>query len=242
MRQTKLANRTRRGGFVLILVLFVLLALFALTAPFLATARNADAASHFEANDVQVRLALDGAGRHARYTLGGTHPALDETPYFDSEEELSGRAEFPKDMFDAADPDGVAFGIEATDVAGLIDINSASPHVLSNLLGTTARLGEPIESDASSFRVSNPGAFAPESGISIDGELIRLAPPDEDERLSLQVAERGLGTTQDGEGVWQTTGPAPPTYPELLGVPVTCQSIRPVSAFRAQPMLSRAAT
>ncbi|MEM9378840.1 MAG: hypothetical protein AAGB93_02745 [Planctomycetota bacterium] len=206
-----LARRTRRGGFVLILVLFVLLALFALTAPFLATARNADAASHFEANDVQVRLALDGAGRHARYSLGNTHPALDETPYFDSLEELRVRAEFPEELFDAADAEGVAFGIEAMDLAGLIDVNSASPHVLSNLLGTTARLGEPIESDASSFRVSNPQAFAPESVIVIDGELIRLAPPDEEERLSLQVAERGLGTTQDDEGVWQTTGPAPPS-------------------------------
>lgn len=84
------------GGFVLLVVLFVLLALFALTAPFLGTARNADAASHFDKDAAQLRLALDGAGRHARFQLGGSHIAVDPTPYFDDESRANRRGGLPR--------------------------------------------------------------------------------------------------------------------------------------------------
>ena len=77
-----------RDGFVLLAVLFVLLALFALSAPFLATARNADAASQHASDRVQLGLALDGAARRGRSGLQATHPAIDETPYYDGLDEL----------------------------------------------------------------------------------------------------------------------------------------------------------
>ena len=101
---------------MLVLVLFILLALFALTAPFLATGRNADAASEFEKNDVQLRLALDAAGRHTRLSLDQTHPALDPTPYFDGLDEVQVSMDFPAGVFDPADPNGVAFGLGVVDV------------------------------------------------------------------------------------------------------------------------------
>ncbi|MEC8493768.1 MAG: hypothetical protein VXZ39_02525, partial [Planctomycetota bacterium] len=61
-----------RDGFVLLAVLFVLLALFALSAPFLATARNADAASQHASDRVQLGLALAGAARRGRSGLQAT--------------------------------------------------------------------------------------------------------------------------------------------------------------------------
>ena len=71
------------------IVLFVLLALFVLTAPFLSTARNAARASRHVADDAETRLALDAAARQARARLDASHPSTDTTPYFDDLEELS---------------------------------------------------------------------------------------------------------------------------------------------------------
>ena len=105
------------GGFVLLVVLFVLLALFALTAPFLGTARNADAASHFDKDAAQLRLALDGAGRHARFQLGGSHIAVDPTPYFDDEAELTVKVDFPAGTPGVSDPNGVAWDVDSWDLA-----------------------------------------------------------------------------------------------------------------------------
>ena len=198
-------------GFVLVLVLFILLALFALTAPFLATARNADAASEFEKNDVQLRLALDAAGRHARLSLDQTHPALDPTPYYDGLDEVQVSMDFPAGVFDPADPNGVAFGLGVVDVAGLVDLNSASPHVLGNLLGQVARLGAPTSGSGDSLTLAGGSDFAPGTVVSVDGELIRLGDPDKKDESAQMVSERGLGTVQDDEGAWQTTGPRPPS-------------------------------
>ncbi|MEM9800514.1 MAG: hypothetical protein AAGA20_09310 [Planctomycetota bacterium] len=203
--------RRARGGFVLVLVLFVLLALFALTAPFLATARNADAASDFETNDVQLRLALDGAARHARYELASTHPAVDETPYFDGLDELAVETNFPPELLDHADPGGVAWDAEATDLSGRIDLNSAPPQVFANLLGAVSRLARPVTPDQMKLEVNSADPFETGYAVSLNGELIRLGELDEDTPRALVVDERGLGTIQDDEGRWQTTGPVPPS-------------------------------
>ncbi len=209
--RTPITTDRAEQGFVLVLVLFILLGLFALTAPFLATARNADAASEFEKNDVQLRLALDAAGRHARLSLDETHPALDPTPYFDGLDEIEVSMDFPRDVFDPADPNGVGFGLDVVDVAGLVDVNSASPHVLGNLLGQVARLGAPTSGGGDSLTLAGGTEFAPGTVISVDGELIRLAEPDKKEEGAQLVSERGLGTVQDDEGAWQSTGPRPPS-------------------------------
>ncbi|MDG1049479.1 MAG: hypothetical protein P8R46_04660, partial [Planctomycetota bacterium] len=203
---TSSLSRRAEGGFVLVLVLFILLALFALTAPFLATARNADAASEFEVNDVQLRLALDAAGRHARISLDETHPALDPTPYYDGLDELDVTMEFPVEVLDPADPNGVAFGLSVVDVAGLVDLNSASPQVLGNLLGQVARLGAPTSGGGDSLNLAGGGGFDPGTVVSVGGELLRLAGLDEKEQGVQMVSERGLGTVQDSEGAWQSTG------------------------------------
>lgn len=197
------------GGFVLIAVLLVLLALFALSAPFLGTARNASASSEYSANDTRVRLALDGAGKHARVALERSHPALDATPYFDDLTELGVPIEALDGFPDPTDPNGVAWGAEAVDVAGFIDLNSASPQVLANLLGGVARLAKPVNSGDSDIPVTSPDAFPDGSVIAVNGELIRLGAPDEERQLT--ASQRGLGTVQDDEGNWQTTGPAPPS-------------------------------
>ncbi|MFT7170408.1 MAG: hypothetical protein ACI80K_003557, partial [Paracoccaceae bacterium] len=204
--------RCREEGFVLLMVLFVLLALFALTAPFLATARNADAASHFDKDGAQLRLALDGASRHARYSLQGTHPAIDRTPYFDGPDELAVVIDFPDGTKGVNDVNGVAWDVEASDLAGRIDLNSAPPQVLANLLGAVGRLSEPAGGGDPAVKVSDPSLFQPGEVLVIEGEIVMLG--DADEKLnrtgSLKVAQRGVGAVQDRDGKWDTTGPLPP--------------------------------
>ena len=102
-----------RDGFVLLAVLFVLLALFALSAPFLATARNADAASQHASDRVQLGLALDGAARRGRSGLQATHPAIDETPYYDGLDELDVDVAASEGYPDPHDAEGVAWDAEA---------------------------------------------------------------------------------------------------------------------------------
>ena len=71
--------RQTRGGFVMISVLFVLVALLILVAPFLMTSRNANHHSMQLADRAQERLALDSAARHARNHLAYTH-SLNSSP------------------------------------------------------------------------------------------------------------------------------------------------------------------
>ncbi|MEM8712283.1 MAG: hypothetical protein AAGG01_15135, partial [Planctomycetota bacterium] len=209
-------RRLRAGaperGFVLLVVLFVLLALFALTAPFLGTARNADAASHFDADDAQLRLALDGAGRHARYSLEGTHPAVDPTPYFDGGDELGIPIRFPEGTPGVSDVNGVAWDAEAADLAGRIDLNSAPPQVIANLLAAVARLSAPTESGDMGLKVSTPEIFAEDGFVVIEGEIIQLLPQDEKakESRTLKVGQRGVGAIKNKDDQWETTGPLPP--------------------------------
>jgi hypothetical protein len=197
---------------VLLVVLFVLLALFALTAPFLGTARNADAASHFDKDNAQLRLALDGAGRHARYKLEGTHISVDPTPYYDDEAELSVEVDFPDGTPGVRDTNGVAWDAESWDLAGRIDLNSASPQVLANLLGAVARLSEPAAAGDPALKVSNPGLFGFNETVVVEGELIRLGEADEklNKTGSLKVDQRGVGAVKNKDGQWETNGPLPP--------------------------------
>lgn len=82
-------RRASRRGFALVTVLLVLMALLVLCAPFLMTARNASRASTQLSDRAQARLALDAAVRHARASLGDSHPAIDLTPYWDDAEEIT---------------------------------------------------------------------------------------------------------------------------------------------------------
>ena len=145
----------------MVAVLLVLMALFVLCAPFLLTVRNADRASVQLADRAAARIALDSAARHARARLAASHPGLDRTPTFDSMEEIEVTSRFPAGFLDASDPNGVMWDLEVEDVAGRIDLNSASPHVLANLLDGVARLSALAEAEATVFQVGSTAGFPP---------------------------------------------------------------------------------
>ncbi len=200
------ARSRNRRGIAMVAVLLVLMALFVLCAPFLLTVGNADRASAESAERANLRIALDSAARHARSRLGASHPGLDPTPYFDDQAELQVTNRFPADFLAPRDPTGVMWDLDVEDVAGRVDLNSASPHVLANLMGGVARLTNVVGKESESFEVNSTEGFLPEGALWLEGELVAYAElgPSKFSRLT-----RGLLVKTTPEGAPCGCGPQP---------------------------------
>ncbi len=198
----------RRGGMALVAVLLALLALLVLCTPFLLTARNASKSSSQLADRVQGRLALDAAERHARASLGASHLARDETPYWDGLDEVAVDTGFDPDFWDVHDPRGVMWDVHAVDVASRIDLNSAGPHVIANVLGATTRLVRPVpEDETKELPVSGTRGFDDEGILYVEGELVAYSSADGSRFTGLL---RGLAAEEDEEGEGLPCGPQVP--------------------------------
>ena len=115
----------QRGGFVLLTVLIVLLALLVLTVPYLTTARNADRASSQLAHRTQARLSLDAAARHARAQLSQSHASVDPTPDSDSLDELVAiRKHTAADFHLYAGDDGMTLTFMSLGASGIVSVAS----------------------------------------------------------------------------------------------------------------------
>jgi hypothetical protein len=196
----------------MVAVLLLLMALFVLCAPFLLTVRNADRASAQLADRATARIALEAATRHARAGLGSSHPGIDETPYFDSEEELAVDNAFDEDFLDANDTHGVMWDVDVEDLAGRVDLNSASPQVIANLVDGVARLTTRVLETDTQLSVSSTSGFADAGFVWLGLELVGFgarAPS------TLDVLQRGLGVELDGDGVAQPCAPMPAAAHDL---------------------------
>lgn len=194
-------------GLAMVAVLLVLMALFVLSAPFLVTVRNADQASSEASDRAVLRVALDSAARHAAARLAGSHPALDPTPYFDDLEELTVTSTFPEGFLATRDPRQVMWTAEAEDLAGRIDLASASPHVLANLIGGVARLTEACKESDTALALSGTEGFLPEGVVFVDQEVIGYAELD---AARLARLTRGVLVKTDADGKPVECGPSPP--------------------------------
>lgn len=198
-------GRARRG-LALVLVMLVLLAVFFLCAPFLMSARNATRAASSLADRAQARLSLDAGSRHAAARLSRSHPALDGTPYFDDLEELAVDSDFDPKFWNARDPLGPMWDLEARDVAGLIDWNSAPPGVFANALGAVTRSADELETDATELSVSSTAGFEPQGFLWIGRELVGYGELD---GSTFKRLVRGLGASYDADGNASKCGPQP---------------------------------
>jgi hypothetical protein len=190
-----------RRGYALLSVLLVLLALLVLSAPFLWTASHTDRTSARLESRAAAVLALDSATRHARHALGRSHGGFDVTRFQDSLEELSPRPETmaaaARDALRSAatgsaaaggerelgagefgaeahggSSQGVQWSYEATDLSGRVDLDSASPQLLANLLGQATFLSAVLSQ--TDRELQSPGAtgFRDQGLLWIDGELM----------------------------------------------------------------------
>jgi hypothetical protein len=194
------------SGFAIIIVLLVLLALLVMCTPFLLSSRNADRASGELADRAAARIALDSAERHARANLGATYPSQDKTPYWDSLDEIKVDNRFDPQFLDANDAHGVMWDLEVGDVAGEIDLNSASPCVIANMLGATARFADVIGYDAKKLPISSTSGLMAAGFVWADGELIQYGKVDDGE---LKDFTRGVNCPAVGKD-WHG-GPRPPS-------------------------------
>lgn len=197
----------RRSGVAMVVVLLTLVALLVLCTPFLLTVRNADLASVQTADRASARLALDDASRLARGRLGFSHPGLDSTPYHDSLDELSVSNRFDEAFLDANDASGPMFDLEHYDVSGRVDLNSAPPQMLGNLMDATGLTVGTVELQDVEVSASSVEGFLPEGFFWIDGELIGYTGL---EGSTFQGCIRGLGVETDAEGDPLPCGPRPP--------------------------------
>ncbi|MBL8861301.1 MAG: hypothetical protein JNK02_04735 [Planctomycetes bacterium] len=213
------AARDRRGGFALIAVLLVLLSLLVLATPLLLSARGADQASTRMADRTEARIALDTASRHARAVLAGTYPSadIDRTPYWDDLEEVRVANRFPDGFLDANDPGGSMWTVEARDTAGLVDLDSASPQVLANLMGLTSRLGAVVGPDAREIPLAPNANFGAQGFLWVGGELVQVRRYQDGSAVEFTRGVLGPGAGQDWRG-----GPRPASS-HGIGAPVLDQ-------------------
>ena len=214
--EKRLALRGERG-FALIIVLLVLLALLVLCTPFLLTARSADKASAQLADRSEAELALDSAGRHVRRGLSDSHPSTDKTPYWDSAEEIAISNRMDPSFCNPNDPKGLMWDLDLTDIAGKIDLNSCSPHVIANLLNLTTRFAAPIAADEKKLDLSSVSHLEPAGFVWSEGELILYSKIEE---TSLVKFQRGL-LAPANETDWR--GGPRPTCVHGAGAPVIDQ-------------------
>jgi hypothetical protein len=200
-------DTNRASGLAVVAVLLVLMALLVLLAPFLMTVSNADQSSMLHVDRATARLALDDADRHVHARLSMSHPALDSTPYWDDEEELSVPRDLDPAFLNPADPSGVMWSHEVEDVAGLIDLNSAPPQLLANLLGSSSRLGATLKKTDKEIQPGAIAGFPPAGFLWIQGELIGYGAI-EDGKFTQLI--RGLNVALDDEGNPEPCGPRPP--------------------------------
>ncbi|WP_145068637.1 hypothetical protein [Engelhardtia mirabilis] len=184
-------------------VLLVLVSLLVLCTPFLWTASNTDRTSARLLSETQTRIALDTAARHARHALGRSHPALDSTRFSDGPEELNPDDRDVAELLDAADRNGVMWGHEVTDLSGLVDLNSASPLLLANLLGQAGYLTQPIDAGKQEFDLAGGRGLRSSGLLRIGGELVNYTSR---EGSKLGGMTRGLFGTAEPCGFWLASG------------------------------------
>ncbi|MEZ5978140.1 MAG: hypothetical protein R3F34_07985 [Planctomycetota bacterium] len=172
MKSSVVRADARRRGIALLVVLLTLLALFALCAPFLWLATSVDEASNRLADRTRTRLALEEAARHARYQLAASHPSIDATRDFDSLAEFDAPFEFGEGFFDRLDEGGVMWDHSVEDLAGRVDLSSASPQLVANLLGVATYVTQAVSEDGEEIQVGDASGFPDAGYLYIDGEYI----------------------------------------------------------------------
>lgn len=174
-RGARSALRERsQAGIALVMVVVVLVALAIIATPFALSMRGMESSAllsfQHEAARGDALLALAAAERH----LENTHPFLDaETPYSDGADEIAPpdlAARHPRLL--PRDPTGVVASVSITDESGKVNLSTASPYLLGNLLGGRASLTEDVDERAALLPVTATEGFLPTGLLWVGRELV----------------------------------------------------------------------
>ncbi|HEX5054060.1 MAG TPA: hypothetical protein VFZ65_19935 [Planctomycetota bacterium] len=150
-------------GVALLAVLFALTLLALLALPFSVSMRvGADAAAR-----AVEQAAVEQGSASARDLLladaAMSHPMFDATPMFDGLAEYPDHVELPAAFEPLREGGRVLLGGEVVDAQRFLSLDSVSPLVLANLIGTATRLREDLAPDATAMLVEDAEAL-PETG------------------------------------------------------------------------------
>ncbi len=182
-------SRTAERGLALLAVLFALTLLMLLALPFaVSMSVGADAAMR----DVE-QTATEQASASVRDLLladvAMSHPAFDETPDFDSLDEWPVGVDLPE-SFDALRENGrVLLGGEVRDLQRFLSLDSASPLLLANVIGTATRLAEDLEPEATTMVVDDASRLPEQGYLWLAHEVVSYDSKDGNALLGVQ---RGL--------------------------------------------------
>ena len=178
-----------QSGVALLAVLFALTLLMLLALPFgVSMSAGADAAMR-EVEAVRSQQASASVRDLLLAEAALSHPAFDETRAHDSLDEWPEEVWLPETMTALEDEGRTTLGGSVEDLQRYVALDSVSPLVLGNLLGTAVRLAEELAPDASVMVVNQADAL-PDSGyLWIAHEIIRYGHKEGNRLLDL---ERGL--------------------------------------------------
>jgi len=173
------AKKLKPSGIALILVLVVLTMLVLLAIPFSASMSSSYRSSRNNLLQTQAKLAAQGALEYsiAQLTRTSDHqeryveqPALYKTPDYDILTEYEISLDIPGHKTN--DPRGQIWSADVQDEQGKVNVNSATPWLLGNLMGSAIVAEQANPSQATIF-VDSTALFPPTSGLLwANGELI----------------------------------------------------------------------
>jgi hypothetical protein len=171
----------RRRGIALIMVIVTLFILVLIAVPFSVSMRVEKRATGAEFLHTRTRLAAFGAMNYAVTRLAQSCASKErgaqakppyDTPDYDAPSEFSVDIRIPE--LDVANPRGEMWSVLAEDEQGKIDVNSASPWLLGNLMAS-AILRETARDNDTELLVDSTSHFPPSGHLWIHGELVHYA-------------------------------------------------------------------
>jgi hypothetical protein len=189
----------KENAIALILVIVIITALVAIASPFLVSMRLSEKSSKNYLDNVKAREIASGALNHAIYSLYRTHDCEERHNYLASigkgekagrEDASSGEQGFSTPDFDLpeeydisfpqltfsdgspftfTDPSGAIWSVQVQDEQAKVNLNSATPWLIANLMGVT-ELIEKIDVKETEIKVADTSVFyADTDPESIDG-------------------------------------------------------------------------
>lgn len=176
-------------GMALLAVLFALTLLMLLSVPFaISMSVGADAAMR----DVEQTSTEQASASVRELMLASvvmTHQSVDETPDHDGLDEYPRGVKLPAAFGALSDEGRVLLGGEVADLQRYASLDTVSPLLLANAIGTATRLTEELEADATSMTVANASNLPDQGYLWLANEVVSY---DSIDGNTLNGLQRGL--------------------------------------------------
>ncbi len=176
-------------GMALLAVLFALTLLMMLSVPFaISMSVGADAAMR----DVEQTSTEQASASVRELMLSAvvmTHQSIDETPDYDGLDEYPRGVELPAAFGALSDEGRVLLGGEVADVQRYASLDTVSPLLLANAIGTATRLAEELAAEATAMTVTDASNLPDQGYLWLANEVVSYDGVDGNTLTGLQ---RGL--------------------------------------------------